>query len=78
MGSLSIWHWLIVLAIISLVFGTSKLRNIGSDLGFAVKGFKQGVKEAESLAELAPQMAPRGATVEVDAKEPVRRTDDFR
>jgi sec-independent protein translocase protein TatA len=49
MGSLSIWHWLIVLAIISLVFGTGKLRNLGSDLGFAVKGFKDGVKEAESL-----------------------------
>ncbi|NPT56917.1 Sec-independent protein translocase subunit TatA [Paraburkholderia elongata] len=78
MGSLSIWHWLIVLAIISLVFGTSKLRSIGSDLGFAVKGFKQGVKEAESLAGLEPQWSPRGATEEVDAKETVRRTDDFR
>jgi sec-independent protein translocase protein TatA len=78
MGSLSIWHWLIVLAIISLVFGTSKLRNIGSDLGFAVKGFKQGVKEVESLAEPEPQSASRGATVEVDSKEAVRRTDDFR
>jgi len=49
MGSFSVWHWLIVLAIISLVFGTSKLRNIGSDLGFAIKGFKDGVKEGESL-----------------------------
>jgi TatA/E family protein of Tat protein translocase len=42
---LSIWHWLIVLVIIMLVFGTKKLRNIGSDLGGAVKGFKEGVKE---------------------------------
>jgi sec-independent protein translocase protein TatA len=52
--------------------------NIGSDLGVAVKGFKQGVKEAESLAELEPQLASRGTTVEVDAKEAVRRIDDFR
>lgn len=78
MGSLSIWHWLIVLAIISLVFGTGKLRNIGSDLGFAVKGFKQGVKDAESLAELQPPLASRGAAVEADVKEAVRRTVDLR
>jgi len=48
MGSFSIWHWLIVLAIILLVFGTKKLRNLGSDLGGAVKGFKEGMKEASS------------------------------
>ncbi len=45
MGSFSIWHWLIVLLIIVLVFGTKKLKNIGSDLGGAVKGFKDGIKE---------------------------------
>lgn len=45
MGSFSIWHWLIVLVIILLVFGTKKLRNLGSDLGGAVKGFKDGIKE---------------------------------
>jgi sec-independent protein translocase protein TatA len=44
MGSFSIWHWLIVLLIVVLVFGTKKLRNIGSDLGGAVKGFKEGMK----------------------------------
>ena len=44
MGSFSIWHWLIVLLIVVLVFGTKKLRNIGSDLGGAVKGFKDGMK----------------------------------
>ncbi|MBK5103597.1 MAG: Sec-independent protein translocase subunit TatA [Burkholderiales bacterium] len=48
MGSFSIWHWLIVLAIIMLVFGTKKLRTFGADLGGAVQGFKQGVKEASS------------------------------
>ncbi|MDO8989593.1 MAG: Sec-independent protein translocase subunit TatA [Sideroxyarcus sp.] len=44
MGSFSIWHWLIVLLVVVLVFGTKKLRNIGSDLGGAVKGFKDGMK----------------------------------
>jgi len=48
MGSFSIWHWLIVLIIVMLVFGTKKLRNIGSDLGGAVKGFKEGMKEGTS------------------------------
>jgi sec-independent protein translocase protein TatA len=48
MGSFSIWHWLIVLLIIVLVFGTKKLKNIGSDLGGAVKGFKDGVKDGSA------------------------------
>jgi sec-independent protein translocase protein TatA len=48
MGSFSIWHWLIVLAIVMLVFGTKKLRNIGSDLGGAVRGFKDGMKDGTS------------------------------
>ena len=51
MGSFSIWHWLIVLLIIVLVFGTKKLKNIGSDLGGAVKGFKDGVKDGSSPPE---------------------------
>ena len=46
MGGLSIWHWLIVLLVVVLIFGTKKLRNIGQDLGGAVKGFKDGVKGA--------------------------------
>ena len=45
MGSFSIWHWLIVLLIVVLVFGTKKLKNIGQDLGGAVKGFKDGMKD---------------------------------
>jgi sec-independent protein translocase protein TatA len=48
MGSFSIWHWLIVLVIVMLVFGTKKLRNVGQDLGGAVKGFKDGMKEANA------------------------------
>ena len=44
MGSFSIWHWLVVLVIVLVIFGTKKLRNIGGDLGGAVKGFKDGMK----------------------------------
>lgn len=47
MGSLSIWHWLVVLVIVVLVFGTKRLKNVGKDLGEAVKGFKQGVHDAD-------------------------------
>jgi len=45
MGSFSIWHWLIVLLVVVLIFGTKKLKNMGSDLGGAVKGFKDGVRD---------------------------------
>lgn len=48
MGSLSIWHWLIVLLVVVLIFGTKKLRNIGSDLGGAVKEFKEAMHDKES------------------------------
>jgi sec-independent protein translocase protein TatA len=60
MGSFSIWHWLIVLVVVVLVFGTSKLKNAGSDLGKAVKGFKDGVKgsEEERQAGVPPQAVP--------------------
>ena len=47
MGTFSIWHWLVVLAIVVLVFGTKKLRDLGGDLGNAVKGFKEGMKGSE-------------------------------
>ena len=50
MGSFSIWHWLIVLLIVVMVFGTKKLKNIGSDLGGAVKGFKDGIKDGQDDA----------------------------
>ncbi|NEX61286.1 Sec-independent protein translocase subunit TatA [Noviherbaspirillum galbum] len=63
MGSFSIWHWLIVLVIIMLVFGTKKLGNIGSDLGKAVRGFKEGVKGEEEKA------AADKAAIDVEAKE---------
>ncbi|MFZ6845592.1 Sec-independent protein translocase subunit TatA [Undibacterium sp. RuTC16W] len=71
MGSMSIWHWLIVLVVVMLVFGTKKLGNIGSDLGKAVKGFKDGVKGEEEKPATTQQVADKtaGATIDVDAKE---------
>ena len=78
MGSFSVWHWLIVLLIVVLVFGTKKLKNIGSDLGGAVKGFKDGVKDggasaADGSTTAAPQQvgankANDANTVDVEAK----------
>ena len=50
MGGFSIWHWLIVLLIVVMVFGTKKLRNMGGDLGGAVKGFKDGMKDGGASA----------------------------
>lgn len=70
MGSFSIWHWLIVLVIILLVFGTKKLRNIGSDLGGAVRGFKEGVRDGERSADNSPpQQVTGGQTIEGEVKE---------
>jgi len=63
MGSMSIWHWLIVLVVVLLIFGTKKLRNIGQDLGGAVKGFKEGVKGAEESAEAAKEAAAPAAKI---------------
>ena len=47
MGGFSIWHWLIVLVVVALVFGTKKLRNVGEDLGEAIKGFKKGMQDGD-------------------------------
>ena len=70
MGSFSIWHWLIVLDIVMLVFGTKKLRNIGQDLGGAVKGFKDGMKPGEESKEQIQQGAATAEkTVDVQAKD---------
>ncbi|MBU3613888.1 Sec-independent protein translocase subunit TatA [Polynucleobacter sp. Latsch14-2] len=70
MGSFSIWHWLIVLVIVMLVFGTKKLRNIGQDLGGAVKGFKDGMKSSEEPKEQIQQSSANAEkTVDVQAKD---------
>lgn len=77
MGSLSIWHWLIVLVIVMMVFGTKKLRNMGQDLGGAVKGFKDGIKEgsAEAGAKASDTVSDTASaaakTIDVQAKEKV-------
>ena len=63
MGSFSIWHWLIVLLIVVMVFGTKKLKNIGSDLGGAVKGFKDGIKEGGAAEATPPAAAAPAAQV---------------
>jgi sec-independent protein translocase protein TatA len=62
MGSFSIWHWLIVLLVVVLIFGTKKLKNIGSDLGGAVKGFKDGVKSGGEAADAATPPQPQVTT----------------
>ena len=75
MGSFSIWHWLIVLLIVVMVFGTKKLKNIGSDLGGAVKGFKDGMKDGATPDEkpsAPPQQVANTAektTIDVEAKQ---------
>ena len=72
MGSFSIWHWLIVLLVVVLIFGTKKLKNMGSDLGGAVKGFKDGMKDGSADAPTQQVTGtPKAAdpnTVDVDAK----------
>ncbi len=70
MGSFSIWHWLIVLVVVLLIFGTKKLRNIGSDLGGAVKGFKDGMKTEEDKTQQAKiEEGGTGQTIEGEIKE---------
>jgi sec-independent protein translocase protein TatA len=70
MGSFSIWHWLIVLLVVVLVFGTKKLRNLGADLGTAVKGFRDGMKSEEDKAAQAKAEIPpnTGQTIEGEAR----------
>jgi sec-independent protein translocase protein TatA len=73
MGSFSIWHWLIVLVVVLLIFGTKKLRNIGADLGGAVKGFKEGMKSEGEQAPAQGQTAKLetgvGQTIEGEVKD---------
>ena len=71
MGSLSIWHLLILLLVVQLIFGTKKLRNMGSDLGGAVKGFKDGMRGAEEDKTTPPagEITAKGSTVEGEIKD---------
>lgn len=76
MGSMSIWHWVIVLVVVLLVFGTKKLSNMGSDIGKAVKGFKDGVKGDEDKAAAdqaaAQQQVADQSTIDVQARDKTR------
>ncbi|WP_312513789.1 Sec-independent protein translocase subunit TatA [Massilia sp.] len=82
MGSMSIWHWVIVLVVVMLIFGTKKLGNMGSDLGKAVKGFKDGVKSDEEKANAANPVNPATgqptqqvadkSTIDVEARDKTR------
>lgn len=74
MGSFSIWHWLIVLVIVLAIFGTKKLSNVGRDLGSAVRGFKDGMKEGESAQAQADSAAKpvtdaAGTVIEGEARQ---------
>ena len=79
MGAFSIWHWLIVLLIVVMVFGTKKLKNMGSDLGGAVKGFKDGMKDgtagdstsdsAATPGQVANQAGADKSTIDVEARQ---------
>ncbi|MBO9651643.1 MAG: Sec-independent protein translocase subunit TatA [Variovorax sp.] len=76
MGSLSIWHWLIVLLVVVMIFGTKKLRNMGSDLGGAVKGFKDGMKDGAAPetppapnAQVTSNAAADKSTIDVEARQ---------
>ncbi len=76
MGSFSIWHWLIVLVVVILIFGTKKLANLGKDVGSAVKGFKEGMKtdddkSAQAKTEIPPST---GQTIEGEARKETPKT----
>ncbi|MES2502165.1 MAG: Sec-independent protein translocase subunit TatA [Pseudomonadota bacterium] len=65
MGSFSIWHWVIVLVVVMLVFGTKKLRNVGTDLGGAVKGFKDAMQEGKPAIQENSTIDP----ISIDTRE---------
>lgn len=71
MGSMSIWHWVIVLVVVMLVFGTKKISGMGSDIGKAVKGFKDGVKGDEDKpdAVVPPSQVADKTIIDVETKE---------
>ena len=68
MGTLSIWHWLIVLLVVMIIFGTKKLRSIGADLGGAVRGFKDGMKDGAS-EQTSGEVPQTGRTIETRVEE---------
>ena len=73
MGSLSIWHWLIVLGVVILVFGTKKLGSVGSDVGSAIKNFKKSMNDGEAEGEKAAKQIKQ--SVGLDAEFPESKSD---
>ena len=74
MGSFSIWHWMIVLVVVILIFGTKKLRNLGTDLGSAVKGFKDGMKTEEDKTPKTEIHPTAGQTIEGEVRKETSKT----
>ena len=74
MGSFSIWHWLIVLLVVILIFGTKKLRNLGTDLGSAVKGFKDGMKTEEDKTAKSEIPPSAGQTIDAEVRKETTKT----
>jgi sec-independent protein translocase protein TatA len=68
MGSFSIWHWLIVLLVVVLIFGTKKLRNLGTDLGSAVKGFREGMRSETDTPPKTEIPPSAGQTIDGEAR----------
>ena len=77
MGGFSLWHWLVVLVIVVLVFGTKRLKNVGQDLGEAMRGFKKGLDGDESPGKAGDDVSkPRDAAA--TPTEGMRSDDDER
>ena len=76
MGGLSLWHWLIVLVIVVLVFGTKRLKNVGQDLGEAVKGFKKGMQDDDKPAETTQSLPPPSPPQDAATTPTAGRSDD--
>jgi sec-independent protein translocase protein TatA len=74
MGTFSIWHWIIVLLVVVLIFGTKKLRNIGADLGTAVRGFKEGMKSEEGAQPKGEIPPSAGQTFEGEVRKETHKT----
>ena len=73
MGGFSIWHWVIVLVIVGLIFGTKRVRNIGEDVGHAIKGFRKGMQDPDAQTQLkadppSPSANSEGKAEHVDSK----------
>ena len=78
MGGLSLWHWLIVLVIVVLVFGTKRLKNVGQDLGEAVKGLKKSMQDDDAQQQRSTQALPPASPPQDAAATPTANTDDDR